>query len=546
MEMNYLIGMGKSEITPFVIGAGMMGYGQPHNTVKEVGTPLFARTLLISNSTSTVVLVNLEICFVTIAIKDQVIERLKTDHPDWNLNHANVLITAQHTHSAPGGYSHYPLYNFTVPGFSPSILKTIVDGIIKSIEEARAKKKVSTLSLSSIEIPEKENVAFNRSMSAYLANPEAKGYHPTEEWHLAVDRVMNGFKIETDNKLSGLFTWFAVHCTSVSSFNHRIHHDNKGVASETFEKKNPGVTAVFAQSAAGDVTPNFVYDNKLKRTRGIYADQYESAAFNGEIQANYAQRLVENNNTKNVTGDISFAHSYVDMKKIAAAPAHGVAFFKGTIEAPGFPESVAKILRVMASAAKVKKLLFDRKNNEEFYRHQGNKSITVDHRNGEFLGIPLSFWKKLPQKNPDPIVAEFIRQAKGGALKTLPWVPDILPLQLFRFGDVVIAGVPGEITYIAGERLKNLLKKEFQTENIIISSYANAYMGYITTPEEYQVQCYEGGHTVYGKMTLEAIMQGFLELSSNLKRGKTKDHKDESVKPTIFPEKELKLRSCPL
>ncbi len=30
---------------------------------------------------------------------------------------------------------------------------------------------------------------------------------------------------------------------------------------------------------------------------------------------------------------------------------------------------------------------------------------------------------------------------------------------------------------------------------------ANGYIGYLMTPEEYDQQHYEGGHTVYGKWT---------------------------------------------
>jgi len=91
--------------------------------------------------------------------------------------------------------------------------------------------------------------------------------------------------------------------------------------------------------------------------------------------------------------------------------------------------------------------------------------------------------------------------------------------------------------------LMKVLKKELATNHLIIASYANAYMGYITTPEEYQEQCYEGGHTVYGLRTLEAITAGFLELAKNLKSGITTQN---DIKPPIFLEKELKLRSCSL
>ncbi len=34
---------------------------------------------------------------------------------------------------------------------------------------------------------------------------------------------------------------------------------------------------------------------------------------------------------------------------------------------------------------------------------------------------------------------------------------------------------------------------------MLICTYSNDYMGYVTTHEEYQEQAYEGGHTIFGQ-----------------------------------------------
>ena len=67
----YHIGVAKTDITAFKLGVGMMGYGMYFNMVKGVDTDLFARAVVIKDSSSgkKVVLVNAEICFITIAIK---------------------------------------------------------------------------------------------------------------------------------------------------------------------------------------------------------------------------------------------------------------------------------------------------------------------------------------------------------------------------------------------------------------------------------------------------------------------------------------------
>ena len=45
---------------------------------------------------------------------------------------------------------------------------------------------------------------------------------------------------------------------------------------------------------------------------------------------------------------------------------------------------------------------------------------------------------------------------------------------------------------------------------------ANDYMGYLTTPEEYEMQHYEGGHTVYGTATSLLALDVFVELTATL------------------------------
>jgi neutral ceramidase len=128
--MNLEIGLSKRDITCFIPGIGMMGYGQHHNTVKEIATPLWARVLFIRNPNSKFIIVHLEQAFVTLAIKEEVLNRISAQFPDWGIGLDNLVITAQHTHSAPGGYSHYPFYNFTIPGFQKKIFEKITKNIL--------------------------------------------------------------------------------------------------------------------------------------------------------------------------------------------------------------------------------------------------------------------------------------------------------------------------------------------------------------------------------------------------------------------------------
>lgn len=61
----------------------------------------------------------------------QVIKRLQANAKYGGVyRHENVLISATHTHSGPGGYLQYVLYTIASSGFSRQSLEAIVSGIL--------------------------------------------------------------------------------------------------------------------------------------------------------------------------------------------------------------------------------------------------------------------------------------------------------------------------------------------------------------------------------------------------------------------------------
>lgn len=55
-------------------------------------------------------------------------------------------------------------------------------------------------------------------------------------------------------------------------------------------------------------------------------------------------------------------------------------------------------------------------------------------------------------------------------------------------------------------------------EEVLLLTYSNDYMGYVTTAEEYEQQNYEGGHTIFGKWTLAGFQTMFIRAASMLGR----------------------------
>ncbi|GBN87486.1 Neutral ceramidase, partial [Araneus ventricosus] len=197
-------------------------------------------------------LINFQNCVVVKALKEKFGE-LYTEE--------NVMITATHTHATPGGHLQYLLYLIPSQGFIRQTFFSLVKGIVKSVERAHDHMQPGHIYWNAGEV---YNASINRSPTAYENNPEEEKNRYEEN----VDRTMFLLKFtDIHEKPLGMINWFAVHPTSMNSSNHLISSDNKGAASLMFEQlmngdealpgKGPFVAA-FAQSNAGDVSPNIL------------------------------------------------------------------------------------------------------------------------------------------------------------------------------------------------------------------------------------------------------------------------------------------------
>ncbi|MEL7210694.1 MAG: neutral/alkaline non-lysosomal ceramidase N-terminal domain-containing protein [Actinomycetota bacterium] len=115
-----------------------------------------------------------------------------------------------------------------------------------------------------------------------------------------------------------------------------------------------------------------------------------------------------------------------------------------------------------------------------------------------------------------------------------------------RIGSLAIVCCPGEFTTVAGARLRRTVEEALAGSGIgdvVLMTYCNDYMGYVTTAEEYEEQAYEGGHTVFGRHTLGAFRTVLAELAPQLTRERDGRTHDVDRRPSPVPADELALRS---
>lgn len=99
----------------------------------------------------------------------------------------------------------------------------------------------------------------------------------------------------------------------------------------------------------------------------------------------------------------------------------------------------------------------------------------------------------------------------GDLSQPYPWAPNVVDIQAFRVGQFVIVTSPSEVGTMAGRRWREAVATEaagFLDEDpiVVLSSPANTYAHYLVTPEEYDIQRYEGASTLYGRHSLDAYI----------------------------------------
>jgi len=136
-----------------------------------------------------------------------------------------------------------------------------------------------------------------------------------------------------------------------------------------------------------------------------------------------------------------------------------------------------------------------------------------------FLGKPSA--EQVACQDPKPILLDV------SIYIPLPWVDQILPLQIFRIGQLYLIGVPAEFTTMSGRRLRDTVYQTLIDNGapsnivVVIAGMVNSYSHYVATYEEYQLQRYEGASTLFGPHTLAAYQQEFSYLAAALQNGQS-------------------------
>lgn len=493
-EATYNIGAGLADITGEVAEANMFGYADGDQISTGVQQRLHARAFVIGDGTKEILMIVLDTSSIGQAMHQDLLKRLKTKYGN-RFNKENVVLTATHTHASPGGYSHYALYGLTTRGFQEPTFDALQRGTMRAVDKAVANISPGTLKFGTSELT---NANVQRSSTAFQKNPaeERAEYGAGEK-----DNQMQVLKFYKDGKDVASINWFAVHPTSLTNKNTLVSGDNKGYGAWYWEKqkgtdylKGEGYVAAFANTNAGDMSPNL----NLRPGSGPTEDQWQNAQIIGQRQADSAMNT---ETSLSVSGSIDYRQNYADFSRQTIDPKYTVdgkphktclAAYK-TSFAAGSTEDGGAGDGLVASG----------------FVDEGRANPIVQAL-GFIISWPTQELKKCQETDQVAIVM--------GTLLPYPGSPDVLSTQIVRLGNLAILAVPNEFTVAAGHRLRKQVaaKLNIPFDNVVFAGYSNAYAGYVTTPEEYKQQDYEGASNHFGPHSLEAWQQNVDHLTEAL------------------------------
>ncbi|CAG8667954.1 7669_t:CDS:2 [Funneliformis mosseae] len=518
------VGIGIADVTGTAAGVNMMGYAMPGQIAEGIHIRQRSRAFIIIDPSTNkrVVFVSVDINMGTTAVRTATLKKLNATFGNL-YNEENVAISGTHTHAGPAGFLQYALYQITSFGYVKENTEAISTGIFNSIVKAHNSIQPASIYVSSGELLD---VNVNRSPFSYENNPKEE----RSEYTYDVDKEMILLKFTNANgDVIGSLNWFPVHPVSMMNNNTLISGDNKGAASYFLEREYNGngtltgeetIVHAFSNSNLGDSSPNIFgpycadtgnpcdyktstcngkKDNCWGRGYGyLTGDDIYATKIIAELHVTKAKELISSATTL-VNGSIDYRYTRIDMQNYKftrngtevslCKAALGYSMAAGTTDGPG-----------------------------------GFNFIQGDNGTGN------PFWNlvrriiKEPAKEtiecqrPKPIVL-----ATGEMTSPYDFTPSIVDTQLLKIGNIIICVVPGEFTTMSGRRLKKTIKKVLVERGVIddggiviVSGPSNTYTHYITTPEEYIVQRYEGASTIYGPNTLDAYLQIYQDLANSM------------------------------
>lgn len=477
-----LAGAAEVDITP-PPGLPKAGHSRNAHSGNGFRTRLWAHVLHLRSGTASLTFVQCDLLAGSAIVQRLVAEQLA----DTDVGLAGLFIGATHTHAGPGQFHGNALMNrfsSNHPGFDPAWTNWLVGRIAGAVRQAVETRRPGRVATGATEV---WGLTRNRSLDSHVRNENVPNRSRTpERKYAAINPWLHLIRADVEAPDGGLeplaaMAIFSIHGTGISahdqSYNADVWAYLKGELRNHIVRGSgvrPIVGAV--EGTHGDMAPAvtpglLVYPEAERVGRGI-----------GSAAAGLYDRL-----EADLSGEVELVAGLREIDLAARPTLAGI-----TLPRPAFGSAT------IAGA------------------HENTTAVV--HR------IP-PFRPNMPKPGArGPHGAKWI--PGGRVLHDLlvkpSTFPSVLPVQALRVGSTVVIGLPFEITVESGRRIEaavcDAIGAGTGIEQIAVSSLANEQFCYLTTPEEYSLQRYEGGNTLYGPQSQPFVAAAAAALTSDTLR----------------------------
>lgn len=525
-------GFGRSDITP-PTGAGMLGYGPESNVSRGYRQRLQSRAMALEDRTGErIILAVADLDFIPGALHRAVAARVRHCA---GLDADRIVLSATHTHSAPGHHAAHKAYDSFGTGregYDPVLLHYLADRISTAMLQALEGMRPARAGWGQAPVWQ---VARIRSWDAHMADlhrlpsnwpvpPEIKKLPPL--WH--IDPTLTLFRVDTQQPTGGFapagaWALFAVHGTGIPAPNDLYDSDVHGVAALELERgidalnqvTNPAVPkaiAMLANSAQGDALPDTEFDPVLCSqplfVRELRPGSWRTAP-GGETyidRPGYHGRkcLDQGIDDTRATG----------LKLGQAA----VRVFEAMKDSLSTDVRIARMFRTVPLRGPLAPLGLCDPAQAGTSQLAGAETRGTRYVGFKWFGlIPsgIEQGNRAIRWSPTCISPKRSPRLLQSALTGEHGFEEAAQFSIIRIGGMVLGTLPFEATTTAGARMKERIRTAMgpgsSPSRVILVGLANNYVSYVTTRLEYQRQHYEGGSTLYGPASAE-VYEAQLEL----------------------------------
>jgi neutral ceramidase len=490
-------GAGKVDITPQT-GYYLGGWTRADRTSHGQHTRLGARALVLEQDGRKVALVQVDLFMVA----GGMVKHVGDLTADIGFSEQNLLITASHTHSGPGGYANFPTFNTAAPSLETAtdplsfyrlldpkptdrqLYTFLVRQIAKAVRRANRNLGPAAAAWGSTQVT---GLTKNRSVEAHLANhdvmrefgqggpeldPAGAGHTVDSEVQvLRVDKLVRR-RGRLRRRPIGGFSSFPDHGTVTKSSFEFYNQDHHGSALSEFERRVRRAGRVPGRQPVVNV-----YGNSNEGDMSAGLDRHGPAAsdYVGRVEATAMFRAWR------AAGRSLSRTPGIDLRWTR------VCFCGQPVEGGGNVADYAMIgFPFLTGSEEERGPLHDQTQRPL----EGTRSPLPVPGQGHKQGIPL---------DPDN-------------------VPKAVPLMVVRVAGRLIATMPGEPTKEVGARLEEAVAAAGGAP-VVVAGLTNEFIQYFTTPEEYDRQHYEGGSTLYGPLSAPFLWGRLADLARRLAAG---------------------------